>query len=144
MTYVFTCQTCTCQGLVMSLAVGIQGQKAYGYGLLVVQLHDTASAGNASIIYHSLIEGVPSAVEACNLLVNFQRMTSSSLIYFHLKNPLCSVLLNTSMISALVLRASSVTSLVCLKCSSYSIPLSSSIILVALLWIFSKLSTSFW
>ena len=37
---------------------------------------------------YSLAEGVPTAVEACTFLVNFQRMTSCSFFYFHLKKML--------------------------------------------------------
>ena len=88
------------QGLFMSLVVGIQGQKAYGLcktslrAELVVQFslkgincgaRHCLCRQRVPNIYHSLTEGVPSAVEACTLLVNFQRLTSSSLIYFHLK-----------------------------------------------------------
>ena len=104
------------QGLVISLAVGIQGQKAYVLKVVTV-VHDTASASNAFQLFTTLPEGVPSAVEARNLLVvNCQRMTSSSLIYFHLKksslfspsNPL--IILKVSLI-ALTNRAYSVNNM---------------------------------
>ena len=54
-------------------------------GLSPVGISTQPWTGQPPSYYYALAEGVLSAVKACTPLENFQRMPTSSLIYFHLK-----------------------------------------------------------